>query len=126
MIKAVTVLLVVSALVSCSSGPSPEELRSFKLKCQSIQQLCNPRCMERRFRSCWVDSKLFPNEPTDIFQHCHATHVGSVCPPCEQKFSLNYGGVMREVACEDFLASIARKNKSCGNCLQKYGDAPLS
>jgi hypothetical protein len=40
-------------------------------------------------------------------------------------YSINFGGVMRQVSCEDFLATIDRKNNECGNCLKVYGDAPL-
>ena len=111
------------ALLSCSE-PIHYDDASIKRRCEKLADLCDPACIEKKFRACYVDTELFPNKPYDLFKHCHAVHVGDTCTPCSQIFSLNFGGAMRDVGCEEFHRALVRKNKQCGDCLVRLGDAP--
>ena len=115
------------AIFSCkaqhqSSGEQYHE------RCQTITTACEPNCLEKTFRACFIDSKLFPKGPYDIINNCHAVHVGNLRAPCQQLFSVNFGGSMRAVSCEEFFSALDRKNndKACDGCLEQIGDSPFS
>lgn len=119
-------LVVLTALLiaaGCSSGPPIDE-GAIRSTCRKFESLCDPTCMEKKFRSCWVDSEMFPTAPHEVFKHCYGMHTGNLCHPCEQNFTVNFGGAMRDLSCEEFMRSLGRKNKECGGCLKKFGDGP--
>lgn len=91
-------------------------------KCAEIQMACDPTCLEQRLKVCYVDPEIYGPGPYNVFKNCHAIHVGNNCPPCSHTFSLNFGGAMRSVSCQEFFRAIARKNNECGSCLKKIGE----
>ena len=109
-------ILVVS-LISCATNDQIDE-RLIARTCREIEQRCDPGCIGGTLRDCYVDTTLFPEAPYDPFKHCHALHVGNHCAPCTHIFSVNFGGAMRDVGCEEFHRAIERKNRQCGGCLK--------
>ena len=95
-------------------------------KCNYIQAQCKAEpCSDGKFSSCYADTSLFGDkESYDVRRECHGVHVGSICPPCSNTFTLNFGGAMREVSCQEFLAAIEKQNRDCGNCIKKVGWSP--
>lgn len=111
-------------LSGCNTSSPPDE-RFVASTCREYGSLCDATCLERRFKVCYVDTDLFGNNgPYDVQKMCHAMHYGNTCPPCEQHFTLNFGGAMRNVSCQEFHKALARKNKQCSNCLKKVGEGP--
>lgn len=115
-------LLLALLLVGCGSDSGDSS--KIRALCRDYEQLCDPSCDKKTFRSCYVDTEMFPGPNHDLFKHCYAVHVGNTCHPCQQIFSLNFGGSMRSVSCEDFQQALARKNRDCNGCLEKYGTSP--
>lgn len=112
------------SLSSCNNKTEHFERASYD-KCSELEGLCETKCSQRKFRSCYVDKKRFGNGPYDVTKQCHGVHVGDMCYPCDQIFSLSFGGAMRAVSCEEFVQSLLRKNKECGGCLKAVGEVPL-
>lgn len=109
--------------LGCQKAPL-ESKAEIEARCSKLTKLCDPGCLEKKFRVCYIDSELFPEGPYNLYKHCHAVHVGNTCAPCEQIFSLNFGGSMRPVSCQEFFETLNRKNASCNNCLKKLGRDP--
>lgn len=103
---------------------APVNKTEIKASCDKLSKYCDPGCLVKKFRACYIDTDLFPSGPYDLYKHCHGVHVGNTCTPCEQIFSLNFGGSMRPVSCQEFFETLSRKNSSCDNCLKKFGDSP--
>ena len=116
-------LALFSSQLGCSQS---EDLESIRRDCQRLDQDCARNCSGKTFNTCYIDTKLFPNGPYNMATHCYATHVGDRCAPCSHRYAFNFGGVFREVQCEEFLAGIRRKDRECGGCLTKRGESPFA
>lgn len=125
--KSLLSFLLLFILLSCNRK-NQSNTEQYRERCQKLTAECQPTCEEKTFRTCFIDTKLFPTGPYSLIDNCHAVHVGSLCAPCEQLFSVNFGGAMRGVSCEEFFSAIDRKNKdkSCNGCLKQFGDSPFS
>ncbi len=115
----------IALLLFCGCSSESDDVAEIREKCRRIDSDCASNCVSRKFSTCYVDTVMFPKGPYDMVTHCYGTHVGDMCAPCNHRFSLNFGGVFREISCEEFLAGIRRKNRSCGDCLSKYGESPF-
>ena len=120
-----TLTLAFLILSSCSSDLA-DRRHEYTRRCEALADECVGNCVDEAFSTCYIDKNLFPNGPYDMVSHCYATHVGQMCVPCHHIFSLSFGGSLRKISCEDFLAGLDNKNKQCGNCLVKYGKSPFS
>ena len=105
-----------------NSELSNEEARTL---CSTANDGCMDKCTSRQFNTCYIDRELFPEGPYDMVTHCYATHVGEMCYPCTHRYSVSFGGSLRTVSCDEFVQSLHRKNRQCGDCLMKYGESPF-
>ena len=119
-----SVVLLVALLCSCADK-SEKFIVPAQSMCKELESMCETKCSQKRFKSCYVDTKLFGAGPYDVTKSCHGVHVGDMCYPCDQIFSLNFGGAMRKVACEEFVQTLLKKNASCSGCLKAVGEPPL-
>ena len=121
--KHLIIVLALCAILGCKSESNESAI--LQEKCRRIDSSCSTTCLSNKFSTCYIDTVMFPKGPYDMVTHCYATHVGDMCAPCSHRFSLNFGGVFREISCEEFLAGIRKKDKECNNCLTKYGESPF-
>ncbi len=123
-ITQIIALLVTSLSLGCTDS-GPIDSSKIHSKCLEYDSICDATCIDGRFKVCYVDTELFGKDgPYDVQKMCHGMHYGNTCPPCEQNFTLNFGGAMRNVSCEEFHQALARKDKLCSGCLKKIGEGP--
>lgn len=117
-------IVVFLLLVSCSRTPQIDQIK-IKQRCEALEQSCKVDCQDGEFKVCYVDTALFGDKDQyDVRAECHGMHVGSLCKPCNNIFSLNFGGSMRQVSCHDFFEAIEKQNQECGGCIKKVGSSP--
>ncbi|MCO6431327.1 MAG: hypothetical protein J5J00_10740 [Deltaproteobacteria bacterium] len=109
-------LLVISTVAVAAPGANQEiSARCNEWRKEACLESCEPGS-KGIVRECYVDPKYYSKA---TWRSCYALHIAETCPPCKDLFATNYGGAFRPVSCEYFYEAIEKKNKMCGNCLQK-------
>ena len=116
--KTFLILLLFSLCFYSCTQSSEVSFENIDKKCAKETRQCEKDCRHGDFRWCYIDPKYISRPPT-VRKNCYGTHVGRTCPPCKNIYVLNFGGSMRKVSCKEFYKSLQKKNRQCGDCLQK-------
>lgn len=105
--------------LSCQS-PDPAR-EAAKKKCEESTPVCNTSCRgsEQGFHRYCYAKKSLSSGAVDFAVDCVGLHVGKTCHPCEEIYSVNFAGALREVSCERFHIELIHYNQRCGGCLKR-------
>jgi len=113
-------LLCLFPLSSCEKPSDPEGDKQVTQRCrEDLTNLCSIPCKgEEDFRYCYYNPEHADEEHFAIRAYCFAVLVGRSCEPCERLYTLNLGGSMREVSCENFYMAIDKRKIECPECVK--------
>lgn len=105
--------------LSCQSSDPAKE--AAKKRCEESTPVCHTKCRgsEQGFHRYCYAKKSLSSGAVDFAADCVGLHVGRSCQPCEEIYSVNFAGALREVSCERFHTELIHYNKRCGGCLKR-------
>lgn len=110
------------ALPICSACSSEDEVLPPEVKARCAEEknkVCQPSCKDGEYRYCYGYREDFKRSDFFMRRDCLAIHVGRNCEPCEDIYSVNFGGSMKGVSCEAFYDTLYKRDKECNGCLKK-------